>query len=327
MSKSLSVIVPCFNEEEVINETYKRLKSVLADLEYQTEIIFINDGSTDNTEHLLSEFIKTDNTIKIISFSRNFGHQKAVTAGLNNCKSDMAVIIDADLQDPPEVIPDMIKTMMEANAQVVYCVRKSRKGEGIFKKLSAKVFYRLLNFFSEVRLPVDTGDFRLIDKSIIREFNHMHEKGKYIRGLVSWIGFKQVPFYYEREARFAGETKYPFSKMLKLATTSLLYFSTKPLKLASALGFFSVVFSLVLGVWSVLGKLMGYTHANSGWTSLFVLIIFFGGVQLVTIGIVGAYIGNLFDEIKNRPEYIIDKKVNFIDKNVSFETNEDGKTN
>jgi polyisoprenyl-phosphate glycosyltransferase len=318
MNKSLSVIVPCFNEEEVINETYKRLKSVLANLAYESEIIFINDGSTDDTEHILSELTKTNSNIKIISFSRNFGHQRAVTAGLNNCKSDMAVIIDADLQDPPEVIPEMIQTMIDSNAQVVYCVRKSRKGEGIFKKLSAKVFYRLLNFFSEVRLPVDTGDFRLIDKSIIREFNQMHEKGKYIRGLVSWIGFKQVPFYYEREARFAGETKYPFSKMLKLATTSLLYFSTKPLKLASALGFFSVVFSLILGVWSILGKLMGYTHANSGWTSLFVLIIFFGGVQLVTIGIVGAYIGNLFDEIKNRPEYIIDKKVN-------FETKEDGK--
>ncbi|MDD4971536.1 MAG: glycosyltransferase family 2 protein [Paludibacter sp.] len=319
MNKSLSVIVPCFNEEEVINETYKRLKAVLITLDLNTEIIFINDGSSDNTEHLLNEFTLTDKNIKIISFSRNFGHQKAVTAGLNHCTSDMAVIIDADLQDPPEVIPEMIKTMIESNSQVVYCVRKSRKGEGIFKKLSAKAFYRLLNFFSEVRLPVDTGDFRLIDKSIIREFNQMHEKGKYIRGLVSWIGFKQVPFYYEREARFAGETKYPFSKMLKLATTSLLYFSTKPLKLASALGFFSVAFSLILGVWSVLGKLMGYTHASSGWTSLFVLIIFFGGVQLLTIGIVGSYIGNLFDEIKNRPEYIIDKKVN-------FETKEDGKS-
>lgn len=314
MNKSLSVIVPCFNEEEVINETYKRLKSVLSNLELSTEIIFINDGSTDQTEQILTELAKKDKSIKIISFSRNFGHQKAVTAGLNNCKSDMAVIIDADLQDPPEVIPEMITTMVDSNAQVVYCVRKSRKGEGFFKKFSAKMFYRLLNFFSEVRLPVDTGDFRLVDRSIIREFNQMHEKGKYIRGLVSWIGFKQVPFYYEREARFAGETKYPFSKMLKLATTSLLYFSTKPLKLASALGFFSVAFSLILGVWSILGKLLGYTHANSGWTSLFVLIIFFGGVQLLTIGIVGSYIGNLFDEIKNRPEYIIDNKVNFESK-------------
>ena len=314
MNKSLSIIVPCFNEEEVIRETYKRIKSVLSKVEFSSEIIFINDGSIDKTEYLLSELSKTDKDIKIITFSRNFGHQKAVTAGLNNCTSDMAVIIDADLQDPPELIPEMIKTMENAKAQVVYCVRKSRKGEGFFKKISAKLFYRLLNFFSEVKLPVDTGDFRLIDKSIIREFNQLHEKGKYIRGLVSWIGFKQVPFYYERESRFAGETKYPFSKMLKLATTSLLYFSTKPLKLATALGFFSVAFSLILGIWSVLGKIMGFTHANSGWTSLFVLIIFFGGVQLLTIGIVGAYIGNLFDEIKNRPEYIIEKKENFESK-------------
>lgn len=318
MNKSLSVIVPCFNEEEVIFETYKRIRSVLSKLELSSEIIFINDGSSDKTGQYLSELSLTDKNIKIISFSRNFGHQKAVTAGLNHCHSDMAVIIDADLQDPPEVIPEMIQTMVSSKAQVVYCVRKSRKGEGLFKKVSAKLFYRLLNFFSEVKLPVDTGDFRLVDKSIIREFNLLHEKGKYIRGLVSWIGFKQVPFYYEREARFAGETKYPFSKMVKLASTSLLYFSTKPLKLATALGFFSVAFSLVLGIWSVLGKIMGYTHANSGWTSLFVLIIFFGGVQLLTIGIVGSYIGNLFDEIKNRPEYIVENKVN-------FDSKEDGK--
>ena len=314
MNKSLSVIVPCFNEEDVIIETYNRIKLVLSNLDFISEIIFINDGSNDKTGNILSMLSKTDKNIKVITFSRNFGHQKAVTAGMNNCNSDMAVIIDADLQDPPELIPEMIKTLENSDAQVVYCVRKSRKGEGIFKKISAKAFYRLLNFFSEVKLPVDTGDFRLVDKSIIREFNQMHEKGKYIRGLVSWIGFKQVPFYYEREARFAGQTKYPFSKMIKLATTSLLYFSTKPLKLATALGFISVAISLILAVWSILGKVMGYTHANSGWTSLFVLIIFFGGVQLLTIGIVGAYIGNLFDEIKNRPEYIIDKKVNFDSK-------------
>ena len=314
MFKSLSVIVPCFNEEEVIEESYRRIKSVLSKLELSSQIIFINDGSIDRTEILLDGFSSNDKNVKVISFSRNFGHQKAVTAGLNHCSSDIAIIIDADLQDPPELIPEMIQTMENSNAQVVYCVRKSRKGEGIFKKLSAKVFYRMLNFFSEVRLPVDTGDFRLIDKSIIREFNQMHEKGKYIRGLVSWIGFKQVPFYYERESRFAGETKYPLSKMLKLATTSILYFSTKPLKLATTLGFFSVLFSVILGTWSILGKIMGYTHASSGWTSLFLLIIFFGGVQLVTIGIVGSYIGNLFDEIKNRPEYIIDKKINFESK-------------
>lgn len=317
MAKSLSVIVPCYNEEEVIQESYKRLKAALSKLDFATEIIFINDGSSDETGKLLSEFVKADSTVKVISFSRNFGHQKAVTAGINHCKSDMAVIIDADLQDPPELIPDMVKTMQDANAQGVYCVRRNRKGESIFKKLSAKLFYRGLNFFSEIKLPVDAGDFRLIDKSIIREFNRMNEKRKYIRGLVTWVGFKQVPFYYEREARFAGETKYPFSKMVKLATTSMLYFSTKPLKMATALGFISVIFALGLAVWSILGKILGFTHADTGWTSLFVLIIFFGGVQLLTIGIVGAYIGNLFDEIKNRPEYIIEEKQNFDSENNS----------
>jgi dolichol-phosphate mannosyltransferase len=311
MKKSLSIIVPCFNEEAVIETTYNRLKHTLSKIEFDSEIIFINDGSTDLTSKKLTEIASKDQCVKVISFSRNFGHQKAVTAGINNCSADMAVIIDADLQDPPELIPDMIKTMVDSNAQVVYCVRKSRKGEGFFKRLTAKLFYRLINFFSEIKLPVDTGDFRLIDSSIIREFNRLNEKGKYIRGLVSWVGFKQVPFYYEREARFAGETKYPFSKMIRFAATSLLYFSTKPLKIATGLGFIAVVIALSLTIWSVLGKILGYTHADSGWTSLFTAIVFFGGVQLISIGILGSYIGNLFNEIKNRPEYIIEKKENF----------------
>lgn len=311
MKKSLSIIVPCFNEEAVIETTYNRLKQTLSKIELDSDIIFINDGSTDQTSKKLSYIASGDAKVKVISFSRNFGHQKAVTAGINNCIADMAVIIDADLQDPPELIPEMIKTLEENNAQVVYCVRKSRKGEGFAKKITAKLFYRLINFFSEIKLPVDTGDFRLIDKSIIREFNRLNEKGKYIRGLVSWVGFKQVPFYYEREARFAGETKYPFSKMIRFAATSLLYFSTKPLKIATGLGFIAVVIALSLTIWSVLGKILGYTHADSGWTSLFTAIVFFGGVQLISIGILGSYIGNLFNEIKNRPEYIIEKKENF----------------
>lgn len=311
MTKSLTVIVPCFNEEEVICESYRRLRQVLSLLQNPSEIMFVNDGSTDRTEHILAGIAQDDPQVKVISFSRNFGHQKAVTAGINHCTTDMAVIIDADLQDPPELIPDMIRTLEENQAQVVYCVRKSRKGESRFKLWSAKVFYRFLNFFSEVRLPVDTGDFRLIDRSIIREFNRMHEKGKYVRGLIAWTGFRQVPFYYEREARFAGETKYPLSKMLKLATTSMLYFSKKPLMIATALGLVSVLVSVFYGLWVVLGRIFGFTHADAGWTSLVVLIVFFGGVQLLTIGIMGAYVGNLFDEMKNRPEYIVEKKINF----------------
>ena len=211
----------------------------------------------------------------------------------------------------PSLSPDLVRTLEDNHAQGVYCVRKTRKGESRFKLWTAKIFYRFLNFFSEVRLPVDAGDFRLIDRSIIRVFNQMHEQGKYVRGLIAWTGFHQVPFYYEREARFAGETKYPLSKMVRLATTSMLYFSKKPLMIATALGFVSVAFALLYGLWAVLGHWLGFTHADAGWTSLVVLIVFFGGVQLLTIGIMGAYIGNLFDEMKRRPEYVIEEKLNF----------------
>jgi len=276
MYQSLSIIVPCYNEEEVIIESYKRLKQVSQKLDFDTDIIFINDGSIDRTEQILSEIAKTDKNVKVISFSRNFGHQNAVTAGLNHCTSDLAVIIDADLQDPPELIPQMIETLKKNQAQVVYCVRKIRKGESLFKRFSAKIFYRFLNFLSEIKLPVDTGDFRLVDKNIIKEFNRMREKGKYIRGLIAWMGFKQVPFYYEREARFAGETKYSLSKMIKLATTSMLYFSKKPLKIAIYLGFFTTLLAILLVLWSIFGKIFGFTNADPGWTSLFIAIVFFG---------------------------------------------------
>ncbi len=311
MAKSLTVIVPCYNEEAVLHESYRRLSGVLAGLEGPSEIIFVNDGSTDATGSILAGLAAADRRVKVLSFSRNFGHQKAVTAGINHCTTDLAVIIDADLQDPPELIPDLVRTLEDNHAQGVYCVRKTRKGESRFKLWTAKIFYRFLNFFSEVRLPVDAGDFRLIDRSIIRVFNQMHEQGKYVRGLIAWTGFHQVPFYYEREARFAGETKYPLSKMVRLATTSMLYFSKKPLMIATALGFVSVAFALLYGLWAVLGHWLGFTHADAGWTSLVVLIVFFGGVQLLTIGIMGAYIGNLFDEMKRRPEYVIEEKLNF----------------
>ena len=309
--KSLSIIVPCYNEEAVIETAYKRLKSVLETLENPSEIIFINDGSVDKTGELLRKIADKDKSVKIISFSRNFGHQKAVTAGINHCTTDLAIIIDADLQDPPELIPDILKTQEENNAQVVYCVRKSREGESAFKLWTAKKFYRLLNYFSEQQIPVDTGDFRLIDRSVMRVFNQMHEKGKYVRGLIAWSGFRQVPFYYEREARFAGETKYSLVKMFKLAGTSMLYFSKKPLVISTVLGFISVLIATVYGFYAILGQIFGFTNANTGWTSLVVLIVFFGGIQLLTIGIMGAYIGSLFDEIKNRPEYIVESTVNF----------------
>lgn len=309
--KKVAVIVPCYNEEEVILESYKRTKEVIMKLPLPAEIIYINDGSRDNTRFLLNEIAASDPQVKVLHFSRNFGHQPAVTAGINYCDADMAIIIDADLQDPPELIPDLLALQEKEEANVVYCVRQSRDGESFFKKISAKLFYRMLNYMSEVVFPLDTGDFRLIDRKVMDEFDRFKEHGKYIRGLISWVGFKQVPFYYEREARFAGQTKYPLSKMLKFASTAMLYFSKKPLRLASSLGFLSVFVGLFLALWFTLGKIYGFSNAESGWTSIITIITFFGGVQLLTVGVLGQYIGILFDEVKARPEYIVDEKINF----------------
>jgi dolichol-phosphate mannosyltransferase len=306
----LSVIIPCYNEELVVNETYKRLSEVMKQTGMDYELVFINDGSRDQTFPLLYQLSQTDPTVKIINFSRNFGHQCAVTAGINNCNGDLAVIIDADLQDPPEVILDMLDIQQKENANVVYGVRKKRDGESKFKLLTAKYFYRTLNKMSDVQFPVDTGDFRLIDRKIIDEFNRLHEKNKYIRGLISWMGYKQLPCYYERKERFAGETKYPLKKMLKFASTGLLSFSKKPLKIAIWTGITSVLIGLIYALVILIMKIISPESFVVGWTSIIFIVIFFGGIQLLTIGILGEYIGNLFDEAKDRPEYIINEKIN-----------------
>jgi polyisoprenyl-phosphate glycosyltransferase len=308
----LSVIIPCFNEEEVIEITYNRLKKILSSMTTITdyELIFVNDGSWDNTYKILLKNSLTDYKVKIINFSRNFGHQPAVTSGLNLCKGDIAVIIDADLQDPPEVIPEMVQLFIEKECNAVYGVRSERKGENSLKKTTARYFYRLLNKLTDVHIPVDTGDFRLIDRKIIDQFNKLPETQKYIRGLISWIGFKQEPIYYTREPRFAGKTKYPLVKMLKFASTAIFYFSKKPLKLATTLGFFTIIVGLMLAAWIISNKIIHPEYIVNGWTSMVLVVIFFGGVQLLTIGVLGQYIGNLFDEVKHRPEYIIADKIN-----------------
>ncbi len=307
----VSVIIPCYNEELVIQESYKRLTSVMGGLEHTYELIFINDGSRDKTYEILHQLSQEDEKVKVLNFSRNFGHQCAVTAGINHCNGDAAVIIDSDLQDPPEVIVEMLKIMEEQQANVVYGVRKKRKGENWFKLVTAKYFYRFLNNLSDVKFPVDTGDFRLIDRKIIDIFNHMEEKNKYIRGLISWMGYKQLPCYYDRDERFAGETKYPLKKMLKFAMIGVFYFSKKPLKIATFTGFISVLIGVLYGIVALITKLIYPYSLVTGWTTLIILIIFFGGVQLITIGVLGQYIGNLFDEAKDRPEYIVDEKINF----------------
>ncbi len=308
----ISIIIPCFNEEQVISHTYERVDKTIQSFKHGGyELIFINDGSRDKTLEILRGISQKDSHVKILSFSRNFGHQPAVTAGINICLGDIAIIIDADLQDPPELFPEMVKIYLEQNANVVYGLRKGRKGETFFKRISAKYFYKTINFLSDTPLPVDTGDFRLIDKHVIEAFKSLPEKNKYIRGLISWIGFKQVPVLYVREERFAGETKYPLSKMIKFASTSLLYFSKKPLKLALTIGLISIIIGIGLAIWVITGLLYRTNSIVPGWASTIIALIFFGGIQLLTIGVLGEYLGNMFEEIKNRPEYIIHEKINF----------------
>lgn len=311
MLQTLTVIIPCYNEELLIDKTYQRVNNVLEKLtNWQSNIIFINDGSKDKTAEKLNILANQNAKVKVIHFSRNFGHQAAVTAGINNTNTDLAIIIDADLQDPPELFGEMLELYNSSNCNAIYCVRKARKGETLFKKITAKYFYKLMDKLSEVPIPLDTGDFRLIDKNIINEFKKLGEKNKFVRGLISWIGFVQIPFYYERDERLAGQTKYPLKKMIRFALNGIMYFSKKPLKLAIQLGFFSTAVALILFFYILYGYFVsGQTVA--GWASTLTIVIFFGGIQLLTIGLVAQYIANIFDEVKGRPDYIIAQKVNF----------------
>ena len=310
-NKKVSLVVPMYYEEKVVNECYKRLTEVLKKLEnYDYEIIFINDGSKDKTLELLEEIAANDNKIKILSFARNFGHQCAVTAGLKHVSGDAIVIIDADLQDPPELIPEMLKLWEEGN-QVIYGKRKTREGESAFKLLTAKMFYNTLNALSDVEIPKDTGDFRLVDRQVVDVINSLPEHNKFLRGLWSWVGFKQLPYEYERKERFAGETKYPLKKMLKLASDGIISFSTKPLKFVGALGLISIAISAFIMIYALISFAFKLNNLTAGWTSLMVAITFFAGVQLLSIWIMSEYIARIYDESKNRPQYIIEKKINF----------------
>ena len=308
--KKLSVIVPMYNEEEVANICYDRLTSVLKNIEgYDYEILFVNDGSKDKTLEILMSITNKDNRTSYISFSRNFGHQAAVVAGLKNVSGDAAIIIDADMQDPPEVIPDMVKKWEEGN-EVVYAVRKSRKGETKFKLLSAKAFYRLLNKLSDVNIPCDTGDFRLIDRKAVNCLNELPEHNKFMRGLVSWVGVRQTPLEYERQERVAGKTKYPLGKMMKLALDGIINFSTKPLKIIGVIGIFAIIISFLLLVYTLVSYVFNLNHLTPGWASIMVTITFLSGLQFMSIWIMSEYIARIYDEARHRPEYIIDEKGN-----------------
>lgn len=307
--KKISLVIPMYNEQEVANESYKRITSVLQELKnYEYEIIIVDDGSKDNTLNIIEEIAQKDEKLKIISFSRNFGHQAAVTAGLKETTGDAVVIIDADMQDPPELIKDMILLWEEGN-DVVYAVRKKRKGESAFKVLTAKMFYKILYSLSDVKIPKDTGDFRLVDRKVVDVINSLPEHNKYLRGLFSWVGFKQKPIKYDREERKAGKTKYPLKKMMKLAYDGIISFSTKPLKLIGIIGMISVVMSIIVLIYVIFSYMFKCNNLVPGWASIMVSILFFAGVQLISIWIMSEYMARIYDESRNRPEYIINKKI------------------
>lgn len=300
---TLSVVVPCYNEEEGISETHTRLSRALGAVGCRYEIVYVNDGSRDGTIRVLEGIQAEDPNVRVVDFARNFGHQIAVTAGIDHAEGDAVVLIDADLQDPPEVIPQMIEKWREGY-DVVYGQRGERKGETAFKKATAKAFYRLMDRMAEVRMPLDTGDFRLMDRCVVEALRAMPERDRFIRGMVSWVGFRQTGVRYERDARFAGESKYPLRKMIAFAIDGLLSFSTKPLRVASNVGFVSGGLA-VLGILYVLAVRLFTQNWVSGWAMLMVVILFFSGVQLVCLGIIGEYLGRTYQQTKGRPLYLV----------------------
>lgn len=302
----LSVIIPSYNEERNVGIMHERLTKTLSEITDSYEMIFVNDCSKDQTLLRIKELAEKDSHVKYLSFSRNFGHQIAVSAGLDFCTGEAVVIIDGDLQDPPELISKMYERYKEGY-KVVYAKRKTRDGETWFKKATAKIFYRLLASMTSIDIPVDVGDFRLIDRVIVEHLRNMPEKSKYIRGQIAWIGYKQTFVEYHRDARLYGTTNYPLKKMLRFALDGITAFSDKPLKIASGLGIFSAIVSLLALVYALVSHFC--FHATiTGWTSLILSVLFIGGVQLITIGIIGEYIARINNDVRNRPLYILDEK-------------------
>ncbi|MCL1936032.1 MAG: glycosyltransferase family 2 protein [Defluviitaleaceae bacterium] len=304
-----SVIVPIYNEEEVIETCYEKLKEVMEKTEENYEIIFINDGSIDKSVEIITNICERDETVALISFSRNFGHQNALTAGMEHAIGMAVIAIDSDLQDPPHIILDMIKKWKEGY-HVVYGKRQKRRGESFFKKISAYLYYRILRALTTVEIPVDVADFRLIDRRICNILNNqISEKNRYIRGLVAFCGFKQTFVEYERDERLAGETKYPLKKMIKFAVDGITGFSYKPLKIATKIGFFISLFSFTYLCY-VIYEALFLQRPVVGWASTISIILFFQGIVLIVLGIIGEYIGRIFEEIKGRPIYLIEKSIN-----------------
>lgn len=301
----ISVVVPCYNEEDSLPEMYRRLSEVLVNTGLRWEIVLINDGSRDLTEEVMRRLYSDDPAhIRVIQFARNFGHQIAVTAGMSYAAGDVVVLIDADLQDPPELIHEMLKKWREGY-DVVFAVRKSREGENAFKKATASLFYRLLEKITEVKIPLDTGDFRLMDRRVVDAVNSMKEHNRFLRGMVTWVGYRQTGLEYERAPRYAGESKYPFIKMLRLAWDGVTGFSYFPLQLATYLGFIIAALSVVMIVVVIAIRLFSEVEPLKGQATTLVMVLFLGGVQLMTLGIIGEYLGRIYNEVRDRPLYVV----------------------
>lgn len=301
---AISVVLPVFNEAEILPELYRRVKSVLVSTGLSHEIIFVNDGSRDQSWAAILELSNVDRQVKAVNLSRNFGHQIAITAGIDVSAGDAVVVMDSDLQDPPELIPEMWARHREG-FDVVYAQRRTRQGESWFKRATAAAFYRLIRRMSTIDVPLDTGDFRLMSRRVVEDLKRLGEQSRFVRGLVTWVGYNQTALLYDRDRRFGGETKYPLSRMLKFALDGITGFSSQPLRLASHLGLFFAAASMVLTIALIVYRLAGGPNLIPGWTSIVVAVLFLGGLQLVAIGILGEYVGRIHEESKRRPLYLI----------------------
>jgi polyisoprenyl-phosphate glycosyltransferase len=317
----ISIVLPCYNEAKLLPETYGRLAELAQQIETERfEFIFVDDGSRDETPKLLHEMSLADPRVRGIRLSRNFGHQVATTAGLEHATGDAVVIMDADLQDPPELIVQMHARWREGFA-VAYGEREERAGETRFKVWSSRVFYRLVNRLSPTPIPMDAGDFRLMDRSVVEALLQMPERDRFLRGMVSWVGFRQVAVPYRRQSRFAGETKFPLVKMLRLAADAVFSFSFTPLRLAVWIGFFVIGLALLGILWAVILRFFyDPSYWVRGWASLFVAILFMGGVQLISLGIIGEYVGRIYGEVKQRPLYFVRERFGFAEQSSKLES-------
>ncbi|MBI3245234.1 MAG: glycosyltransferase family 2 protein [Deltaproteobacteria bacterium] len=309
MPPTVSVVIPVFNEEQILSTLHQRLSAVLRAYGEAYEIVFVNDGSRDGSLAVLKRLHAEDATVKIVSLSRNFGHQTAITCGLDQATGEAVIVMDADLQDPPELLPQLLDKWRDGY-DVVYAVRDKREGESAFKLGTAAVFYRLLRALTQVDIPLDTGDFRLMSRRAVDALQSARERSRFVRGLVSWVGYRQTGVTYTRKERLVGETKYPLRKMLKFALDGLTAFSFAPLQAATYLGIGISALSFLYALYAIFLRLFT-AQTVPGWTSLMVAVLFLGGVQLVALGIIGEYLGRVYEEVKQRPLYLLDERIGF----------------